>query len=398
MNSQDSPRQIPGLENSSDSPDRKPPKIFLLYASAGAGHRSACDAIKHSLDQMAPGCDIRSLDILDYIPEVAARLYSKGYITTASKYPALWYLIYETGSDLTKFKPTGFWFRVFWQTLMAPLFHLLEYEKPDYIVSAHFLSSWAGGLYKSKYHPDCIVSTVVTDYGVHPIWINANQDVIFVPTEQLKAELSNFSYYLGTNRFEITGIPIHPKFNRNRNKEELRAKFRLSPDRRTILILGGMFGSENIGQIAVWLGKCRTPIQLVFVAGKYYPVKENLKELLVERNIGYQIYGYVDFMDELMAVSDLVITKAGALTTSECLAGGLPMVIFRPYPGQEERNCDYLLEEGAAIRIDQLPGLNYKVDRILSDSSRLQKMKDTALAIARPDAADSIAKIILEKF
>jgi processive 1,2-diacylglycerol beta-glucosyltransferase len=110
----------------------------------------------------------------------------------------------------------------------------------------------------------------------------------------------------------------------------------------------------------------------------------------------YQIFGYIDFMDELMAVSDLAITKAGALTTSECLASGLPMVIFRPYPGQEERNCDYFLEQGVAVRVDQISGVSYKVDGILLEAERLERMKARALEVARPDSSEEIARFLLE--
>lgn len=371
------------------------PRILLLYASAGAGHRSACQAIRQSFSDLKIEADIIMVDILEYMPRIVSRLYSGGYIMVVSKYPMLWYLIYESGSDLSTFRRTGFWHRLFWKSLLAPLFDYLSKERPDKIVSAHFLSSWAAGLYKHQYHPACQVSTVITDYGVHPVWITAWQDIVFVPTEQLCAELTPFAGDMGTDKIIPVGIPIHPNFRKPRDIAALKGKFQLDPERHTILILGGMFGSQNIRDILLWLTHCKSRIQLVLVAGKHYPIQERVKVKLLERNIKYQLYGYIDFMDELMTVADLAITKAGALTTSECLASGLPLVIFRPYPGQEERNCDYFLEQGVAVRVDQLSGLSYKVDSILQNPERLAAMQARARKISRPESSEEIVKTLL---
>ncbi|OGC91513.1 MAG: hypothetical protein A2W25_00620 [candidate division Zixibacteria bacterium RBG_16_53_22] len=376
--------------------DVRPPKVLLLYASAGAGHRSACSAIQQAMQELYPGAYVKLIDILDYMPKSIAYLYSRGYLFIASRYPMLWYFIYESGSDLAKFRPNGFWHRLFWKSALGPLFNHLRYERPDHIISAHFLSSWAAGIYKWKYDINCTASMVVTDYGVHPVWITPGQDYVFVATEQLGAELAPFSRFLGTDRIIPTGIPVHPSFGRRKDIGMLKEKFKIEPDRHTILILGGMFGSKNIKDILYWLSECRARLQLIIVAGRHYPIMESIKDRLIERDIKYQIFGYIDFMDELMAVSDLAITKAGALTTSECLARGLPLVIFRPYPGQEVRNCDYFLEQGVAVRVDQLSGICFKIDKILDDPDRLRAMKERALQIARPDSAHKISRILLD--
>ena len=376
----------------------KESKIILLYASAGAGHRSACEAIRQSILDLYPKANVSLVDILQYMPKFLSRLYSGGYIFVVSKYPMLWYFIYEVGSDLSDFRPTGFWHRLFYQSLLFRLFGFLKREKPTCIISSHFLSSWAAGLYKLKYDGDCRVSTIVTDYGIHPVWISAGQDSVYVATEQLQAELLPFSRHLGTDNIIPSGIPIHPNFSRPQDIAGLKKKFDLDLDRYTILILGGMFGARNIRDILLWLAECRSHIQLVLVAGKNYPIGEEIKERLIEKDIRYQIFGYIDFMDEIMAVSDLAITKAGALTTSECLARGVPLVIFRPYPGQEVRNCDYFLEQGVAVRVDQLSGLSFKIDNILQQPGRLDAMKERALKIARPLAAEKIAESILKSF
>jgi processive 1,2-diacylglycerol beta-glucosyltransferase len=96
-----------------------------------------------------------------------------------------------------------------------------------------------------------------------------------------------------------------------------------------------------------------------------------------------------------MAASDLVVGKPGGLTTSEALARGLVMVIVNPIPGQEERNSDHLLEEGAAIRCNNLPVLAYKIDRLLDDPPRLTAMQANVRRLAHPRAAHDIVEKLL---
>jgi processive 1,2-diacylglycerol beta-glucosyltransferase len=371
-------------------------RIILLYASAGAGHRSACSAVMQSIKDLKPEADVLMVDILKYMPKVIARIYSGGYILVVGSYPMLWYFIYESGSDLSRFKLPGFWHRIFWQTILKSLFKFLDKEKPAQIISSHFLSSWAAGLYKRKYDVTCRVSTIITDYGIHPVWIAPGQDFVFVATEQLRSELMPFAHYLGTDKIIPMGIPIHPQFGRRADVRALKRKYQLDPDRHTILILGGMFGSRNLRDILYWLRECQGALELILVAGRHYPISESIKELLIEHDVKYQFFGYIDFMNELMAISDLAITKAGALTTSECLASGLPLVIFKPYPGQEVRNCDYFLEQGVAVRVDQLSGLCHKVDGILNEPGRLEKMRTRAREVARPYSSEKIARILLD--
>src|SRR6185503_19675668 len=100
--------------------------------------------------------------------------------------------------------------------------------------------------------------------------------------------------------------------------------------------------------------------------------------------------------DELMSASDILLGKPGGLTTSEALAKGLVFVIVNPIPGQEERNSDHLLEEGAAIRCNNLPVLSYKVDRLLDDAERFARMQANVRRLARPTAARDIVDKLLE--
>jgi processive 1,2-diacylglycerol beta-glucosyltransferase len=102
--------------------------------------------------------------------------------------------------------------------------------------------------------------------------------------------------------------------------------------------------------------------------------------------------GFTTEMDKYMAAADLLVGKAGGLTTSECLARALPMALIEPIPGQEERNADHLLEAGAAIRCNNLPAAAWKIATLLDDRARLDRMREAARKLGKPAAAAAIAE------
>jgi processive 1,2-diacylglycerol beta-glucosyltransferase len=100
-------------------------------------------------------------------------------------------------------------------------------------------------------------------------------------------------------------------------------------------------------------------------------------------------------MAEWMAAADLFVGKAGGLSSSEALARGLVLVIVNPIPGQEERNADHYLEEGLAIRCNNLATLSWKISSLLEDAPRLDQMRQCVQLLAQPKAASHIASIVL---
>lgn len=102
-------------------------------------------------------------------------------------------------------------------------------------------------------------------------------------------------------------------------------------------------------------------------------------------------------MDEWMAAADIMVGKAGGLTSSEALARGLVLFIVNPIPRQEERNTDHFLEEGVAFRCNNLPAFAYKLETLLGDGPRFEHMKQNALRIARPNAAADIAGLVASR-
>ncbi len=190
----------------------------------------------------------------------------------------------------------------------------------------------------------------------------------------------------------VTGIPIHPVFAESNSAADCRARHGLANDRPVILQLAGGNGVGPIEELYRSLLAVEVPIEIVVVTGRNAAARERLETLPVPSPHRAKILGFTNEIDELMAAADLAVTKPGGLTTSEALARGLPLAIVYPVPGQEDRNSDYLLENGAAIKINHVPTLAFKITELLRDPPRLARLKANARRLGRPRSAFAVAE------
>ena len=128
--------------------------------------------------------------------------------------------------------------------------------------------------------------------------------------------------------------------------------------------------------------------------------KEGLKE--AEKLLRYssardrvRLYGFREDIHVFMRASDVAVTKAGGLSASEALVSRLPLVLYRPLPGQELRNVEYLVKAGVARRAENPEEVQKQVSAILNDSKKRTKMMSKAKRLARPRASKQITSIIL---
>src|SRR5207244_204181 len=189
----------------------------------------------------------------------------------------------------------------------------------------------------------------------------------------------------------VTGIPIHPVFSKPKDRKTAMRSQGLQGDRPILLQLAGGFGVGPIEQLYRGVLEIEVPLEIVVVAGRNATVRSELERVKVPPRHRAKIIGFTDQIDELMAAADIVLSKPGGLTTSEVLARGAAMAIVNPIPGQESRNSDYLLENGAAIKINNIATLAWKLAELLRDRARLAAIKANARRLARPRAAFDVA-------
>src|ERR1041385_3698323 len=224
------------------------------------------------------------------------------------------------------------------------------------------------------------------------MWLVHHYERYFVALDEARAYLEVLG--IPAEKITVSGIPIDPVFAKQKDKQEMRAKYALEPDRTTILLSAGGFGVGSVDALIASLLPLQHRAQIVAICGRNEELKKRLTRLAArskpDATVLLKPFGYTKEMDELMTASDLVLGKPGGLTTSEALAKGLVFVIVNPIPGQEERNSDHLLEGAAAIRCNNLPTLSYKLDRLLADPQRFKSMQANARKLGHADAAKEI--------
>ena len=368
------------------------PRVLLLSASSGAGHVRAAQALEKAF--LATGeCQVEHIDVIQHVSRLFQRIYDKAYISMVRRAPELMGVLYDRTDQPWQHLRR----RVAMDRLNTqPMIGMLKRVQPDLCVATHFLPAEIIAWLIAKRKLKARHAIVVTDYDVHAMWLCRTVDRYYVAIE----EAAEYLVGIGVSRetISVTGIPIDPLFAIKLDKISVRNRLGLDSSAPIILISAGGYGIGPVEQLVRDLLALQKPWQIVAIAGKAEKVQKRLAEIV--RGAGNLPggaarlcpVGFTNEMDQYMAASDLLIGKAGGLTTSEALARALPMALIEPIPGQEERNADHLLEAGVAIRCNNLPAAAWKIAGLLNDPPRLERMRQAAGQMGRPEAAAAIAK------
>jgi len=368
------------------------PRVLLLSASSGAGHVRAAQALEKAFAARGDSV-VEHIDAIQYVSKLFQNLYDKTYISMVRKAPELMGLLYQR-TDQPWQNPRR---RLALDRLNAqPMIRMLKRVQPDLCVATHFLPAEILAWLVAKQKLQAKNAIVVTDYDVHAMWLCRTVARYYVAIPESLEYLAG----IGVPReiIRVTGIPIDPLFAKPLDRATARARLKLDPARAVVLFAAGGYGVGPVERLVEDLLALEKPWQLVAIAGKAEKVKRRLDE--IARSAGtfaggqarLVAVGFTTEMDQYMAAADLLVGKAGGLTTSEALARHLPMALIEPIPGQEFRNADHLLENGAAIRCNNLPAAAWKIASLLDDPTRLMRLRGAAAGMARPQAAADIAE------
>jgi processive 1,2-diacylglycerol beta-glucosyltransferase len=368
------------------------PRVLVLSASSGAGHVRAAQALEKAFSARGD-CVVEHIDTLQHVSKIFQRLYDKTYISMVRRAPELMGVIYER-TDQPWHHPRR---RLALDRLnTAPMIRLLKRIQPDLCVATHFLPAEIIAWLIAKQKLRARSAIVVTDYDVHAMWLVRTVDRYYVAIEEAAEYLAHIG--VPREKLKVTGIPIDPLFDAPLDRSAARKHLGLDAETTVILVAAGGYGIGPVEQLVKDLLALQKPWQIVAIVGKSEKIRKRLEELAKGAgNLpagGRRLcpVGFTSEMDQYMAAADLMVGKAGGLTTSEALSRALPMALVEPIPGQEERNADHLLEAAAAIRCNNLPAAAWKIAGLLDDPARLSRMKEAARVLGRPGAAAAIAE------
>jgi processive 1,2-diacylglycerol beta-glucosyltransferase len=370
-------------------------KVLILSASAGAGHLRAAEAIERAVLQMNAAREVLNVDTLQYTNKLFRHLYSKAYVEMVDKMPEVLGWLYDHLDKPWKNERRRL---AFDKLNTRPFVKMLKEYEPDVVVCTHFLPAEIISWLTAKGRIQCRQSIVVTDFDVHAMWLCHHYEHYFVALDETRLHLEKLG--IPADKITVSGIPVDPLFAERKSQGEMRRKHGLRPDATTILLSAGGFGVGPVEHIlSSLIEDLRSPAQVIALCGRNQKLKHRVEQLTAsippDNRLSIKPVGYTGEMDEYMAASDILLGKPGGLTTSEALARGLIFVIVNPIPGQEERNSDHLLEEGVAIRCNNLPVLADKLDRLIKDPARMELMRANSRRLARPNAArDVVTKLL----
>lgn len=370
-------------------------RILIISVNAGAGHVRAAESLRTAFAQRYPAVSVRHIDALEYTRLVFRRTFPVTYEILAGRLPKVWGLIYRTSERRAlkgDIKKVVEWFDRF----SAPaLVRAAVGFAPQCIICTHYLPAEVCAAARRSGHLKAFLCVAFTDYVVHNMWVHEGIDHYFVATPAMAATLR--SRGIRPEAVSVTGIPILPEFARpHLAPQVMRGTLGLRPQAPCLLCAAGGSGLSSVDRTVERLAQWGGDVQVVAVAGRNERLRHGLQHL-ARRFPGRVVpFGFVSNMHELMAASDIAVTNSGGLTSSECLAMELPMVILRAIPGQEERNAQYLAAKGAAIRARSETDLVRGVRELLSSPKRLALMRAAARRIARPRAATDIAAHVVE--
>ena len=366
-------------------------KIVVVYASSGAGHQKAAEALFKVLCGRRE-VTARLIDSLEYTTPLFHLLYPRFYLFLVRHLPLIWGFFYD-GLNFTLIGPL---LRRLRRGLNAMNGKRLEKffltEKPEVIVSTHFFATEVASQLKEKGKLNSRLITVITDLAIHSVWMAPRVDEYVVGAVDTQEALVRRG--VPEDKISLLGIPIDPVFEKEEERSAVAKKLGISHETFTVLVASGGFGVGPIGLLVSRLSR-NAELQLLVVCGHNCSLYRRLEErtaLLKERVF---LYGFVGNIHELMSASDCMVSKSGGLTMSEALAKKLPTFILYPIPGQETGNRDVLARHRAAIPVRNIPDLEKRFEDLNRLRHDLMEVKDHIETFRQPRSAERIAAFIL---
>jgi processive 1,2-diacylglycerol beta-glucosyltransferase len=371
-------------------------RVLILSASAGTGHLRAADALEKACHRRQEISDVAHVDALNYTNKIFRDFYSKFYTGLVKSAPTFLGWWYETSDEPWSTDRMRFMLD---RMNTGPLVKLIQKLNPDITICTHFLPAEIISHLIQKKKIQAKLSIVVTDFDFHSMWLSRAFHHYFVALDETKVHLEMLG--LPGAHVTVSGIPVDPRFAEKKEKALMRENYGLAGDKPVILVSGGALGVGPAEHVVRVLKHLKQAVQIVVICGKNEVLRQKVADQAardVPSHLTFKILGFTDAMHDWMSAADLYVGKPGGLTTAEALAKGLPMVIFAPIPGQEERNSDHLLEKGVAIKCNEFTTMAYKIDQLFAEEGRLARMSQAARKLGRPDAAQTVVDTLLGQF
>lgn len=365
-------------------------KILIMYITVHSGHYHAARAIEKGIRLLQPDTDILTIDAFQYLNPLLARIVDRMYMSVVQKVPELWDYLYDNPNVVQRSEHLR---RLLHRYDSPRLKGLLEEFKPDAIACTQAFPCGLVADYKEENGLSIPLYGVITDFIPHAYWIHSLVDGYVVASDESGRWLTDRR--VDPARVFTYGIPIDPRFAETPDIELLRRRLQINNGLPTLLFMGGGQGLGPLLEAVEALDHMDQPLQLLVVTGSNEKLYHRLITMAPRLRHTIRVYEHVDYIADLMSISNLIITKAGGLTTSEALAKGMPVVTLNPLPGQEIKNANFLAQEHVGVDGQGLEGLPQVIKKLLDHPDELASMSQNARRLGKPRSALDTARLVL---
>lgn len=366
-------------------------KTLILTVSAGGGHIHAANAVKDYIHMNSPESEIKILDTLKYINPVIDKVVIGSYLKTIKITPSLFGKLYDYSESELGF--TSSVTNKFSELMAYRFLPTLQEYKPEIIVCTHPIPAEMISILKEQGKLSIPVITILTDYAPHNLWLNPCIDAYVVSNSDMIGEMVERG--IDKNTIYDFGIPVELSFINTYDKAKVFNELGLDISKTTLLVMGGSLGMGKISDIYDELLKVNADIQIIVITGSNKKLYAELSKIDVPYDKKTKIIGFTKEVNKYMQVSDLLLTKPGGLTITEALVCRIPLAVFSPIPGQEEKNIEFLLKHNLAINLGSPKNCRKKIEEILKSKEILTDIKSNCEKFSKPDSGNKVYKLML---
>ncbi len=365
-------------------------RVLILSVSAGGGHGHAAEALKEYINLKFPISEIRIIDTLKYINPIIDKVVIGSYLKTIKITPSLYGKLYTHSEG--DYGITNTISAKFNEIMTYKLLPLIDEFKPDVLICTHPFPTEMVSIMKIKYKLNIPAVSIITDYYAHSSWLHPCIDAYIASNNDMVEYM--VSKGIPKNTIYNLGIPVKPNFLDKYQRLETLKELNLSPNKPTILVMGGSLGLGNITHIYEELNNLNKDVQIIVITGKNQKLYDDLSKLKETSKKTTSIIGFTDKVNKYMQASDLLLTKPGGLTITEALICGVPLGLFSPIPGQEEKNAEFLLKHNLAVNLSHTNQCQCIIEDLLHSYDKLIIMRENCSKFAKPESGNNIVKLI----
>ncbi len=328
-------------------------KVLIAYASYGGGHKTVAEYVYDYLKNNSKEYEVKMVDLLKYTGRATNFTISAMNYIMHHRMEKLFSFLYKSlDHKFTAKEYKKFFKRYVYKEEMAKEF--IDFD-PDIVISSHFYGSNMASVLNKAGKINAKLITIVTDYQVHEIWMTSDDpDESFVVANDIVKDNMIDQKCYSKNIYPF-GIPFNErKVKELPNRPAIFKKHGL--DIRVPVITffgGGSIGSTVYIKYLKALLKKKLGYQIVFICGRSEELKKEADEL-AKKYPNLKVYGFTNDAYELMDIADVVISKPGGATVTECLELQKYMVLIPGVGGQEKYNAKFVKQNAYGI---YLPGL-----------------------------------------